>query len=95
MTGDSISYNPDAAFTQEGNYVAPTSTMLPSQYLTLDLYQNDKILYAGVDKNSNGELLQVPADSLLNIRIIVGKTGSITVKSSVEAWDYVDDSIEF
>lgn len=44
MTGDSISYNPDAAFTQEGNYVAPTSTMLPSQYLTLDLYQNDKIL---------------------------------------------------
>ena len=99
MMGDSVSYNPEANFVTSGTYagefVAPTSNLLPSNSIAVDLY-NTKSRMFSVSKDDNGVPFTTHQDSTLYVVIRLGEMSNvISVKAVVRPWGEVYDPHDF
>ena len=82
--GTEVSYRPQAAFNDNGEFVSPAFNIFPTEAdIKIDIYHRD-VLKTTVIADSNGNPLRVAEGRLLNV--LVDFQGAVSVDISVTDW---------
>lgn len=86
--GTEVSYRPQAAFNDNGEFVSPAFNIFPTEAdIKIDIYHRD-VLKTTVIADSNGNPLRVAEGRLLNV--LVDFQGAVNVDISVTDWGKQD-----
>lgn len=94
LTGNPVSYSPQAAFQPNGNFFAPifyTFPTAPGKSFVVDILFNGEVIFTA-DKDSEGNPFVPQLGRTLNIIIVL--TAKLQIKSVVTPWNVVYQYVE-